>query len=208
MPLPSYGALQLAPGERAEMGARISNCGYMKFRGHQVVRTEGAIGPAQQTAPEIAPNDSANIWLPVTAPIEPGCYRSTYRLQNGGGFFGEAFTILISVHPTGVAAEAAIFVEHLSIPDNTTIGTGQSFTKGMRINNCGEIAWLDHVLTRVSGTLGPERIEVPLTQAGQDVRLWIPMVAPQMPGTYRVGYQLEGPRGKFGPVFYVEIKAR
>jgi hypothetical protein len=88
----------------------------------------------------------------------------------------------------------------VTIPDDTQMNTGESFTKTWRLVNTGSCAWSsEYSLVWFSGDLfGAVRSE-PLsgtTAPGQTVDINIDMVAPDQPGTNQSNWKLSSPQGQ------------
>jgi Ig-like domain-containing protein len=97
------------------------------------------------------------------------------------------------------------FVADVTVPDGTLVTGGATVEKVWRLANCGERRWENHQAVRVQGEFGPSTIEVPPTEPGSTVDLSTSMAVPDGPGTYRAYYQLQGPTGRFGSQFFVEV---
>lgn len=112
--------------------------------------------------------------------------------------------------------DRALFVDDISIPDNTTMSPGNVFTKTWRIQNDGSCTWTtSYALVFDSGT----SMDAPSTVAlsndvppGQSIDLSINLKAPSDSDTYRANFKLRNPSGdSFGlgdenDAFWVIIK--
>lgn len=100
-------------------------------------------------------------------------------------------------------------ISDVTIPDNTEVAPGDTFTKIWRMRSSGCAAWPANTeLVFVSGErLGaPGSVGVPAAAPGADVDISVDMRAPDAPGTYRSNWQLRGPDGAFfGDRIYVQI---
>ncbi len=86
-----------------------------------------------------------------------------------------------------VPAEAVAFVADVSVPDNSALAPGETFDKTWRVRNTGSEAWAETIrLAFVSGArLGAAEGDfIPPVEAGDEVDITIPMVAPEEPGTH------------------------
>jgi len=120
--------------------------------------------------------------------------------------------------PTGSATSQTLgchnagFISHISVPDNTVMQPGESFTKIWEIKNTGtgECAWTsDYRLVFVGGNiLGSDSSRIgQRVGTGAIVRVRLNMVAPTAPGTYTSQWRMATPeRQPFGVVFSVTIK--
>lgn len=95
--------------------------------------------------------------------------------------------------------DAAAFIKDVAIPDGTTLGRGEDFTKIWRLKNVGTCTWTpSYALTFVSG----DRMGAPTSLAlagnvhpGQSVDLAVNMTAPDRDGHYRGYWKLRNPAG-------------
>ncbi len=85
----------------------------------------------------------------------------------------------------------ASFVQDVTIPDNSFVAGGSSFTKTWRVRNDGSCAWgtgghtLNQLVFAGGDQLGaPNGIALPQVQPGSSVDLSVSMVAPTMTGMY------------------------
>src|SRR5947209_1507892 len=109
------------------------------------------------------------------------------------------------------------FITDVTIPDNTQISAGATFTKTWRLQNSGTTTWSNYTAVFISNPTsgnpsinlnasGATSVSVPTTTAGQTVDLSISMRAPSNPGTYYSYWQLQNASGtRFGVQFYVKI---
>ncbi len=102
---------------------------------------------------------------------------------------------------TTCTTEAA-FVEDVTIPVNSYLSPGATFTKIWRVNNTGTCDWSGYDLVLASGdpmsAATPQAI--PLVTSGSSVDLGINMIAPTAPGTYSAVWRLRKDDGAvFGP---------
>jgi hypothetical protein len=102
----------------------------------------------------------------------------------------------------------AVFMEHVTIPPNTTLSTGSNFTKTWRLLNDGSCDWIGYELVHISGSLlsasSPQALA--LVNAGYTVDISVEMAAPTSPGTYSAAWRLRDPEGNlFGPELTLTI---
>lgn len=106
----------------------------------------------------------------------------------------------------------------VTIPDDTRLRPGESFTKTWRLENVGTCTWTsDYSLVWFSGEQLDAPLSVPLsgnTAQGQSVDLSVEMKAPDIAGTYQSWWKLRNPAGVLfgiGPngdaAFWVRIVA-
>lgn len=115
-----------------------------------------------------------------------------------------------TVTPT-VCPLDADFVEDVTIPDDTPLRVGATFTKTWLVKNIGTCAWPeDTVLAFVSGEQmgAPAVVSAPTTGPDQDGELSVEMMVPSTSGTYRGNWRLRHGEEDFGPIIWVRIVAR
>jgi hypothetical protein len=109
----------------------------------------------------------------------------------------------------GGCALNAGYVTDVTIPDNTTLGSGDGFVKTWRIRNSGTCDWgSGFKLMFVDGDHmgGPGSVAVNATAAGGTTDVSVNLTAPSSPGTYRGNWRLQADTGTFfGSTFYVQI---
>ena len=103
----------------------------------------------------------------------------------------------------------AQFEEDVTIPDNTSLEPGTSFTKVWRVRNSGTCAWEEGTqLAFVEGERldGPDAVDVGSVEVDVTVDVGVELTAPDEPGTYRGDWRMESPDGTaFGDTVYVQI---
>lgn len=101
------------------------------------------------------------------------------------------------------------YVTDVTIPDNTTLGSGDSFVKTWRIRNSGTCDWgSGFKLVFVDGDHmgGPGSVAVNATAAGGTADVSVNLTAPSSPGAYRGNWRIQADTGAFfGSTFYVQI---
>lgn len=102
----------------------------------------------------------------------------------------------------------AAFIEHVTIPLNTTVPAGSNFTKIWRVNNSGTCDWIAYELLFISGDMmsagAPKAL--PLISAGSNADLTLDLTAPASAGIYSAAWRLRSSDGSlFGPELIVTI---
>ncbi len=103
----------------------------------------------------------------------------------------------------------AAYVADVTIPDNTVVQPGASFTKVWRMRNSGTCDWeagtqLVFVAGEPMTAIGA--VAVPAVAKGATTDVSVEMTAPTTPGTYKSVWQLQAPNGqRFGNQIYVQI---
>lgn len=113
--------------------------------------------------------------------------------------------------PTATSkCDIADFVDDVTIPDNTVVDAGSSFTKTWRFKNIGNCSWTpSYALVFVSGQI----MAGPATQAlsgnvnpGQSVDLSVALTAPAANGSYTGNWGIRNASGLIFANFWVKVK--
>ena len=93
---------------------------------------------------------------------------------------------------------SALFVTDVTIPDNTNMAGGTTFTKTWRISNNGTCVWgptytLNHYSDERLGA--PDSVPLGLTYPGQTLDISVDLTAPNTTGTHRGNFVIENPQG-------------
>ena len=114
--------------------------------------------------------------------------------------------------PTPACRDSAVFVEDITVPDNTRLQAGEKFTKTWKLQNTGNCPWSGYTVAFVSGDKmeAPESVPVPETDAKSTVEVSIDLVAPAEDGSYTGNFELRDAAGKSiplgtEPTFWVRI---
>jgi hypothetical protein len=102
----------------------------------------------------------------------------------------------------------SLYVSDVTIPDNTVMSPGQTFTKTWSIKNSGTCNWTTSYKTVfLSGNaMGGSSTAIPAIASGHADNISVSMVAPTTKGTYTGYWILQNASGKsFGASFYVTI---
>jgi len=93
---------------------------------------------------------------------------------------------------------AAKFVSDVTIPDNSEVNIGETFTKTWRVQNTGTCIWWEgYSVTHYSeGSFGaPELSPLPRTNPGQTADVSVELTAPGAAGFYRGNFVIQNPLG-------------
>ena len=93
---------------------------------------------------------------------------------------------------------SAAFITDVTIPDNTNVAGGTTFTKTWRVSNTGTCIWAaDYTLTYYSDErLGaPPSVPLSLTYPGQTTDISVDLVAPNTNGNHRGNFVIKNPKG-------------
>lgn len=109
----------------------------------------------------------------------------------------------------GVPCDDAAFITDVTIPDDTELNPGESFTKTWRVRNDGSCAWTaEYSVAFVSGDrMGGEATALDQTvPVNQTADVSVDLKAPLEAGTYTGNWTIRNANGvSFGDLFYVRI---
>jgi len=102
--------------------------------------------------------------------------------------------------PTNIpdCTNSASFVIDVTIPDNSKVDAGISFTKTWRVSNSGTCIWgSDYTLTYYSEERmnAPASVPLAITYPGQTADISINLMAPNSLGTHRGNFVIKNPAG-------------
>lgn len=103
---------------------------------------------------------------------------------------------------SGSCKDSAVMVEDVTVPDNTVMQKGQTFTKTWRFLNNGKCNWNGYTIEFYAGDrmASPDRATVPATEAGKSVDVSIELTAPSTDGSYTGFYLLKNDKGETLPI--------
>ncbi|HEY9153009.1 MAG TPA: NBR1-Ig-like domain-containing protein [Anaerolineales bacterium] len=122
-----------------------------------------------------------------------------------------------SVTPTAnpklpACKERAVVIQDVTIPDNTYMAPGASFTKTWRFENTGTCTWTGYTIAFASGDRmsAPDSVPVPTTAPSATVDVSVPLTAPAAYNAYAGYFVLNDQNGKPVPIgiyqnFWVKI---
>ena len=93
---------------------------------------------------------------------------------------------------------SASFVADVTIPDNTNVAGGTTFTKTWRVSNTGTCIWgPDYKLVHYSDEQlsAPASVPLPITNPGQTADISVDLTAPNTIGSHRGNFVIENPKG-------------
>ncbi len=136
--------------------------------------------------------------------------------EMGGGEASQPVTTVpqptmtpVSALESGDCSLNAAFEADVTVPDDTPLTPGASFTKVWRLRNSGTCNWkVGTQLVFVEGEpmSAVGAVSVPAVSRGAMTDVGVDMVAPTAPGTYKSIWQLQAPDGRrFGHRVYVQI---
>lgn len=165
----------------------------------------------------VAPGETVEISVLLTAPNKQGRHRSTWQLHNASGEPFN-FALFAEIQVPQVVAEVdepgdidpggetpiitglsqMQFVADVTIPDEMEVQPGATFVKTWRIRNAGETTWgdgFDLVFFGDNQMGGPESVPLPPADSGEKVEISVILTAPAEPGTYRSTWKGRDPQG-------------
>lgn len=92
--------------------------------------------------------------------------------------------------------DASRFVRDVTFNDGTIVGTGEAMIWSWKVLNAGRVVWDARYLV-VNWVSSPaidrraiQKLPIPRTQPGQAVILEVVVIAPQIPGRYRIEFKM------------------
>ncbi len=112
----------------------------------------------------------------------------------------EVTATAIATRPPNAAdcTNSASFVADITIPDNTEVEGGSTFTKTWRIMNTGTCIWAsDYTLSHYSDEImnAPAFVPLPVTFPGQTADISVELTAPNTLGPHRANFVIKNPAG-------------
>ena len=114
-------------------------------------------------------------------------------------------------NPGSIPCDDSVFLSDVTIPDDTELSPGETFTKTWRIQNTGTCNWdSSYMVIFVDGSMMEATLPISLTvetiPSGGVVDISVGMVAPETPGSYVSYWRLQNAsQVLFGVTFYVKI---
>jgi hypothetical protein len=98
------------------------------------------------------------------------------------------------------AVQNLVFLEDVTIPDETVLPGGSVFIKTWKVRNNGTVDWANnYTFTFIANTPMTSFLEVPMPPArvSQDATISIAMEAPRQPGRYKCTWRARDAQGNF-----------
>ena len=94
--------------------------------------------------------------------------------------------------------DQAVLLEDVTIPDDTQMKAGESFTKTWKLKNTGTCPWTGYTLVFADGDRmdAPDSAPVPQTVSGADADVSVELVAPVADGAYTGNFSLHNADGE------------
>ncbi len=98
----------------------------------------------------------------------------------------------------GACQDSALMIADVTVPDDSQMSKGQTFTKTWRFMNNGKCNWSGYTITFVAGDrmASPDTAPVPDTEAGKTVDVSVQLTAPSIDGSYTGFYELRKANGE------------
>jgi len=92
----------------------------------------------------------------------------------------------------------AVLMEDVTIPDDTRLTAGETFTKTWRFKNSGTCHWTDYTINFLTGDRmgAPDSAPIPDTVAGSTVDISLDLTAPSADGAYSGYFTLKDAEGE------------
>jgi uncharacterized protein YkwD len=92
----------------------------------------------------------------------------------------------------------AVLLEDVTIPDNTRVAAGETFTKTWRFKNTGTCHWSGYTINYLAGDRmgAPDSVPVPDTVTGSTVDVSLDLTAPTTDGSYSAYFTLKTADGE------------
>ena len=161
--------------------------------------------------PDLPPGQTADLTVPLRTPPNPGNYRARWRLHDpAGNPFGDTCTVAITVpQPAETGSFNSLYLDDVTIPDNSLIVAGSQFVKTWKVRNIGDRTWQEgselvyHANDLLDGISHP----IPTTAPGDQTNISVTFRAPGTPGLYRSDWMLTDPSGHpFGDFFFTIVQ--
>lgn len=175
---------------------------------------EPMAGPDYVVVPPARPGSVVDVSVTLTAPEEPGTYRSVWRVHNPVGLqFGDLLFAEIVVEEEAdleSAGDAAVCLAGHGDEHRLRVATGEHFRKRWQLCNTGRTRWDDgyalvHVGDHPMGSGAGARI--PPALPGETIEVVVPLTAPARPGRHVSSWQMRAPGGRlFGPVVQAAVE--
>lgn len=133
--------------------------------------------------PTDTPSPSTPDSSTTTTPGTPGGTETTTTAEPSSG---------------GACQDSALMIADVTVPDDTQMSPGETFTKTWRFMNNGKCNWSGYTIAFVAGDrmASPDTAPVPDTEAGKTVDVSVELTAPSGDGSYTGFYELRKANGE------------
>jgi len=152
------------------------------------VAPEAATSAAPAFVTATLPPTKPGLALPTATPSSPTSDASTTTTPGTPG----------GTETAGACTDSAVMIEDVTIPDNTVMTPGATFTKTWRFLNNGKCNWSGYTIAFFAGDRmeSPDSAPVPQTEAGKTVDVSVDLTAPSIDGAYTGFYVLKNDKGE------------
>ncbi len=206
--------IELPLGEPFEKQWLVENNGDVAWGdGFKLVHVGGErmTGLSEIDLPATKVGEKQVIAIEFTVPNKTGTHYSDWRFRDANGkLFGDIlFTRIAAVQPTPSGTPDSRFLADVTIPDDSLLDGGETFTKTWRVKNVGSRPWSSAMSLRFTGgTAMTAEVSQPLPDVapGGEADISLKLVAPAVPGTYFGDWRMFDESGDpFGDTVFVRI---
>jgi uncharacterized protein YkwD len=153
----------------------------------------GCISVSPSTATPTAPPQFVTSTLPPTRAL---VLPSTITPSTPD--VGLTGTVILAVTSPPDCKVQAVLLEDVTIPDNTRVEAGKSFTKTWRFKNTGTCHWSNYTINFLTGDRmgAPDSAPIPDTLAGSEADVSLELTAPTADGSYSGYFTLKDADGE------------
>ena len=203
-------------GKRFDKVWRVRNTGNVPWDdGFQLVHVDGSLmaNHTIQDVPNASIGEVVDVALHLTAPNTPGNHITGWRFRSSlMEFFGDRVYAEIMTRQavnSFVPLNAFTYVRDVTIPDDSEIDAGQSFTKTWRIRNSGNTVWGDgYTLRYMQGEPMTDELMVnlPVCEPGDEIDVSLHLTTPNKAGKLFGDWRLYDATGNpFGEILWFRI---
>ncbi|MBX7213954.1 MAG: hypothetical protein K1X39_08090 [Thermoflexales bacterium] len=208
--------VRLSPGEPVQAllsGAASAGIDHFEVRADSALLVSATVPgfPIATTLSVLVPGHASGArTLAVTVVDRAGAKSDPVFLTLNVSGGAPSATQIASTPASGPCALNSAFVADVTIPDNTPVLAGTSFTKTWRLRNSAPCGWdlgVAFVFLDREQMGAPGSVLVGPVAAGGTFEVSVPFIAPANPGIYTSTWQLRDADGKlFGSRVYAQIR--
>ncbi|MGH8247804.1 MAG: NBR1-Ig-like domain-containing protein, partial [Gammaproteobacteria bacterium] len=149
-----------------------------------------------------APTEPASTPLFITSTLPPTKQLIGLPSRTPTNVPGTPGTPTLAITAPPNCKDQAVLLEDVTIPDNTQMEPGKSFTKTWKLQNTGTCPWSGYTLVFADGDRmgAPESTPVPQTLATETVDVSVELVAPIADGAYTGNFSLHNTEDEIVPI--------
>jgi uncharacterized protein YkwD len=155
----------------------------------------GCISVSPATVTPTAPPQFVTSTLPPTRALVLPSTATPLTAQPEAGATG---TVTLAVTSPPDCKVQAVLLEDVTIPDNTRLDAGETFTKTWRFKNTGTCHWSKYTINFLTGDRmgAPTSAPIPDTLVGSTVDVSLELTAPTADGSYSAYFTLKDAEGE------------